>query len=319
MRLLVVGGTSFVGRHAVHSAVDAGHDVTVFHRGRTNPDLLAGRIDHRLGDRTTGDYSSLDVDETWDAVLDVSAYVPRHVHELADVVADRTGHYVHVSSISAYDAARITLDEEAPLWPDLAEPTEDVNSETYGPLKAMCERVANQRFGEPVTSVVRPTYVCGPHDSTDRFTYWARRMAAGGDVAAAALDAPLQIVDARDLGSLLVACAELATGGSFDGVGAFTPAGELLAAIAPADVDVQLVEIDQSKLDAMGVSLPLLRTGDEPQELQTRPGTRAKASGLRERPVAETADATRAWDAERGLPPLKVGPSADQEAALLRS
>ena len=105
MKLLVVGGTSFVGRHAVEHAVEAGHDVTVFHRGRTNDDLLAGRIEHRHGDRKTGDYASLDTDETWDAVIDVSAYFPRAVDQLADVLDGRAGHCVHISSISAYDDA----------------------------------------------------------------------------------------------------------------------------------------------------------------------------------------------------------------------
>jgi len=317
-RLLVVGGTSFVGRHAVYQAVDAGHDVTVFHRGHTNPDMLAGRIDHRLGDRTTGDYSSLDIDETWDAVLDVSAYVPRHVHQLADALAARSGHYVHVSSISAYDdTARITLDEDSPLWPDLTEHTEDVTGQTYGPLKAMCERAGHERFGEAM-SIVRPTYVCGPHDATDRFTYWARRMAVGGDVAATSLDAPLQIVDARDLGAFLVTCAESAADGPFDGVGVFAPVREMLIAITPADVAVRLVEVDRATLDAVGVGLPLIEPEAELPELKTRPGRRAKAAGLAERSVAETADATRAWDAERGSPPLKVGPTAEQEADLLR-
>ena len=105
MKLLFVGGTSFVGRHAVEAAAAAGHDVTVFHRGRTNDDLLAGSIAHRHGDRNAPDYSALADDTRWDAVIDVSAYVPRHVHQLADAVADRTGHYVHISSISAYDDA----------------------------------------------------------------------------------------------------------------------------------------------------------------------------------------------------------------------
>ena len=118
MKLLVVGGTSFVGRHAVEHAVEAGHDVTVFHRGRTNDDLLAGRIEHRHGDRKTGDYASLDTDETWDAVIDVSAYFPRAVEQLADVLDGRAGHCVHISSISAYDDAAITPDEDSPLYAD---------------------------------------------------------------------------------------------------------------------------------------------------------------------------------------------------------
>ena len=119
VRLLFIGGTSFVGRHAVERAVGEGHSVTVFHRGRTNPGLLADRIEHRLGDRDTGDYASIDGAESWDAVIDVCAYVPRHVHQLADVLAARCGHYVHVSSVSAYDPARATVYEDSPLHDDL--------------------------------------------------------------------------------------------------------------------------------------------------------------------------------------------------------
>jgi 2'-hydroxyisoflavone reductase len=125
VKLLFVGGTSFVGRHAVEAAVAAGHEVTVFHRGRTNADLLAEAITHRHGDRSSGDYAALAADSSWDAVVDVSAYLPRHVHQLAGVIADRAGHYVHISSISAYDDAVITADEDSPLHADLADPAID--------------------------------------------------------------------------------------------------------------------------------------------------------------------------------------------------
>lgn len=316
MRLLVIGGTSFVGRHAVEAAVAQGHEVTVFHRGRTNADLLAGRIVHRIGDRNAPDYRSIDTDETWDAVLDVSAYVPRQVHQLADVLGSRAGHYVHVSSISAYDESRITPDEDAPLSPDLADPTtEQVNGDTYGPLKAMCERAALARFGEDRTAIVRPTYVCGPHDSTDRFTYWARRVADGGAIAVLDTSTPLQIVDARDLGAFMVGLAAGAVAGSFDGVGPFAPVTEMLAEITPDGVEARFVPVPEARLEAAGVSLPLL--GDSPAALVTRPGARARAAGLVTRSAVETAEATRAWDDERGRPPLRVGPTAEQEQALL--
>ena len=316
MRLLVIGGTSFVGRHAVEAAVAQDHEVTVFHRGRTNADLLADRIDHRIGDRNAPDYAAIDGDETWDAVLDVSAYVPRQVHQLADVLGSRAGHYVHVSSISAYDEHRITPDEDAPLSPDLDDPgTEQVNGETYGPLKAMCERAALARFGEDRTAIVRPTYVCGPYDSTDRFTYWARRVAAGGPTLVLDTATPLQIVDARDLGAFMVGLAAGAVAGSFDGVGPWAPVTDMLADITPAGVDARFVPVSEERLTAAGITLPLL--GDAPEALATRPGARARAAGLATRSAVETAEATRAWDDERGHPPLKVGPTAEQEQALL--
>jgi 2'-hydroxyisoflavone reductase len=317
MRLLFVGGTSFVGRHAVEAAVADGHDVVVFHRGRTNDDLLAGRIVHLHGDRRVGAYSALEGDGSkWDAVIDVSAYVPRHVHQLADAVAGRTGHYVHISSISAYADDTITASEDSPVNADLADPSvEEVTNETYGPLKAMCERAGQQRFGDDRTAVIRPTYVAGPHDPTDRFTYWARRMARGGDVAVVRSDAPLQVIDARDLGRFIVRCAESAASGQFDAVGPWAPLAAFLSTITPSGVEAELVEVDEAALEAAGTSLPLLSS--EADAWMARPGERAVAAGLSTRPLAETAEATRAWDRDRGEPALKVGPSPEEEAALL--
>ncbi|HET9546776.1 MAG TPA: NAD-dependent epimerase/dehydratase family protein [Desertimonas sp.] len=318
MKLLFVGGTSFVGRHAVEAAVAAGHEVTVFHRGRTNDDLLAGSITHRHGDRNAPDYSALADATRWDAVIDVSAYVPRHVHQLADAVAGRTGHYVHISSISAYDDELITPHEDSPLNTDLADPTvEDVTNETYGPLKAMCERAGQQRFGEDRTAVIRPTYVAGPHDSTDRFTYWARRMGRGGDVAIVGPGAPLQIVDGRDLGAFILTCAESASAGAFDAVGPWAPIEEFLATITPTGVEARLVDVGGAALEAVGTALPLLSASPETAAFLSRPGDRARAAGLSTRPLAETADATRAWDAERGEPELKNAPTPEVEAELL--
>ena len=318
MKLLFVGGTSFVGRHAVEAAAAAGHDVTVFHRGRTNDDLLAGSIAHRHGDRNAPDYSALADDTRWDAVIDVSAYVPRHVHQLADAVADRTGHYVHISSISAYDDAAITIDEDSPLNADLTDPSvEAITLETYGPLKAMCERAARQRFGDERTAVIRPTYVAGPHDSTDRFTYWARRMARGGDVAIVGPGAPLQIIDARDLGAFIVTCAESAAAGEYDAVGPWAPIEEFLATITPAGVEARLVDVGPAALEAAGIGLPLLLAEPEAAAFMTRPGDRATAAGLSTRELSETADATRAWDVERGEPELKNAPTPEVEATLL--
>ena len=318
MKLLVVGGTSFVGRHAVEHAVEAGHDVTVFHRGRTNDDLLAGRIEHRHGDRKTGDYASLDTDETWDAVIDVSAYFPRAVEQLADVLDGRAGHCVHISSISAYDDAAITPDEDSPLYADLADPTEEaVTGETYGPLKAMCERAAVQRFGAPHTTVIRPTYVIGPWDKTDRFTYWVRRMERGGDVAVVFPDAPLQVIDGRDLGTFMVRCAVDATPGAFDGVGPCAPLSEMLAQLVPEGVGHRLVDVGGAALDAAGVVLPLLSPEEVPDAFLARPGVDARAAGLTTRPLADTVADLRAWDADRGTPPLVTGPTPDEERALL--
>lgn len=314
MRLLFVGGTSFVGRHAVEHAVAVGHQVTVFHRGRTNPTLLDDRIEHRYGDRLSGDYGSLAGVERWDAVIDVCAYVPRHVHQLADAVSGRVGRYVHVSSVSAYDSARATVNEDAPLHADPPDDSEDVAAH-YGPLKAASERAAWARFGE--VAVVRPAYVCGPYDPEDAFTYWVRRMAEGGDVVVRDTSAPMQIIDVRDLGAFLVRCAEDAAVGAFDGVGPFASTASLLADLTPHNVGFRFVEVSSADLAAAGVTLPMMLDDPYDDIISSRPGTRARAAGLTTRSVAETAEATRQWDKERGWPPLTKGPTREQEANLV--
>jgi len=314
MRLLFVGGTSFVGRHAVEQAVEQGHAVTVFHRGRTNRGLLGDRIEHRFGDRATGDYSSIDGAETWDAVIDVSAYVPRHVHQLADVLAARCGHYVHVSSVSAYDPSQATVEEDSPLHADPPGASEDTSLH-YGPLKAACERAATTRF--PSVAIVRPAYVCGPHDPEDSFTYWVRRMGDGGDVVVRDTAAPMQIIDVRDLGAFLLRCAATGAAGAFDGVGPFDSTASVLTEITPPDVAARLIEVDSATLAAAGIKLPMMLDDPNDAVISSRPGRLARAAGLSTRTVAETAAATRQWDDDRGRPPLTKGPTRQQERALL--
>jgi 2'-hydroxyisoflavone reductase len=315
VRLLFIGGTSFIGRHAVELAVVDGHEVTVFHRGRTNPALLAGKIDHRLGDRDTGDYASIDRGESWEAVIDMSAYVPRHVQQLADALSGRIGRYVQISSVSAYDPSRATVYEDSPLHGDPPAGTEDVRA-FYGPLKAACERAAAARFGE--VAFVRPAYVCGPYDPTDSFTYWVRRMADGGNVVVPDASAPIQIIDVRDLGAFLVRCATTAATGAFDAVGPFASTASMLAEIAPSGVTAHLVEIDAATLAAAGITLPMMNDDPNDAIISSRPGSLARTAGLTTRTAAETAEATRRWDNERGRPPLIKGPTREQEAALVR-
>lgn len=317
MRVLFIGGTSFVGRHAVESAVADGHEVTVFHRGRTNPGLLDGLVEHRFGDRQDGDYRSIDGPEVWDAVIDVSAYVPRHVHQLADVLGGRLGHYVQVSSVSAYDPPRATVHEDAALHPDPPAGIEDAGPYYYGPLKAACERAAWARFGQ--VAVVRPAYVSGPYDPEDSFTYWARRMADGGDVVVRDVSAPMQIIDVRDLAAFLVRCAATAAVGSFDGVGPFGATASFLAEIAPQNVAFRLVEVGSAALATAGVTLPMMLDDPHDAVISSRPGSLARAAGLVTRSAGETADATRRWDDERGRPALTKGPTREQEADLVRA
>jgi 2'-hydroxyisoflavone reductase len=221
MRILMVGGTRFIGRHVVQAALARGHDITVFHRGRTGADLFP-EVEHRLGDRNS-DLSAL-ADGEWDATVDTCAYLPAQVQTLADALGGRGGHHLLVSSVSAYqppDGPGLT--EDSPLAV-LDDPTvEEVTGETYGGLKVLCERAAVERHG-PSTLVVRPTYVVGPDDYTWRFPWWVARIAAGGEVLVPGpQDAPAQVIDVRDMADWMVRLLEDGRSGAFHAVSPAPP------------------------------------------------------------------------------------------------
>jgi 2'-hydroxyisoflavone reductase len=324
MQLLFVGGTSFVGRHMAAEALARGHDVTLFHRGKTNPDLFPN-AEHVLGDRST-DLEAL-AGRTWDAAIDVCAYVPREVRQAGEVLAGGVGRYLYVSSVSAYRATDLErTGEDAPLLgpDDLDDPdTEDVTDETYGPLEAMCEAAAEEAFPGR-TIVLRPTYVVGPHDSTDRFTYWVRRAVTGGDVLAPGPpDAPMQLIDARDLGAFAIDLVEHEETGPFLGVGPQEPitwAETIAACIETVGHEAVLTWVDPAFLEARGVEIasafPLWEDGSWASLMRCDPA-RSLAAGLRLRPLAETIRDTAAWDRDRGTPPLRVGIDREREAELL--
>ena len=180
MRILVLGGTQFLGRHVVEAALARGHDVTLFNRGQTRPELFPG-VERLVGDRD-GDLAALEAG-SWDAVVDTSGYVPRLVRASAELLEPRAGRYLFVSSISVYaDVSRPGVDEDAPVA-QLEEETEEHRGPAYGALKALCEHAVQEVYGERAT-IVRPGLIVGPWDPTGRFTYWPARIAEGGDVLA---------------------------------------------------------------------------------------------------------------------------------------
>ena len=187
-----------------------------------------------------------------------------------------------------------------------------MDSKSYGPLKAACERVAVSRLGESVTSIVRPAYVCGPHDNEESFTYWARRMAEGGAVVIRGASRRCRSSTCATW-AFLLSCAVNRVAGVFDGVGPAAPTSELLAEITPRGVEAQLIEIDATTLAASGITLPMMSDDPNDAVISSRPGTQARRAGSLTRSAADTADATRAWDDARGRPPLQVGPSRDRK------
>jgi 2'-hydroxyisoflavone reductase len=321
MRILIIGGTAFVGRAIAQAAIDAGHDVTLFHRGQTGASLFP-QATHLLGDRDV-DLSAL-AHSGWDATIDVCAYFPRQVRSVAAALDGRGGRYVLISSVSAYSpAVPRNYPESAPLAQVSDPEATTVTNENYGGLKVACERASTQLFG-PGTCIIRPTYVIGPHDRSYRFSWWVDRLARGGRVLAPGQpDDPIQLIDARDQGSWIVTMLERSITGTFHAVNPAPPFGfgQMLAVIAAevAPPGTELVWVDSEFLVAQGVdgvALPLWAEGDaEGMNLSTASPVAAFAAGLRPRPLRQTVADIRASEPVPARPGVGLAP--DREADLL--
>jgi 2'-hydroxyisoflavone reductase len=323
MRLLTIGGTRFSGRAFTGQALGRGHDVTIFHRGGGADDPWPD-AEHLHADRADG-FGALE-GRSFDAVVDFCAFFPRQILEAAAALPD-VGRYAFVSSLSAHREdcrAYATEDDDvhAPPFPD----TEEVDWQSYGPLKVASERALEDVCGSRAT-VIRPGYIVGPHDPTDRFTYWVRRAARGGEVLAPApSDYAMQWVDARDLAAFILGLVEGDVPGTYSVVtppGAHDLAELLSVSAAAAGADTDVTHVDDAFVRANGLvgseeadPFPLI-TPDEPN-FHLFATDRAQAAGLVCRPLADTVRDTLAWDDERGAPwPMAVGLTSEREAELL--
>ena len=318
MKLLVLGGTKFLGRSVVEAALARGHEITLFNRGRTNPHLFP-ETEKIRGDRAR------DLDplrgRSWDAALDMSTFQPRVVRLSVDALHEATERYVYVSSISVYADMRTPPIEGAAVAV-LADPTSE-SIDDYGALKAACERTVTETFGNRAF-VVRPGLIVGPHDPTDRFTYWPRRIARGGDVLAPApKDAPVQFIDVRDLGRWIVQATEERLTGTFNATGKPTTFGTLLETCKRVTgSNAAITWIAPERLVEAGVAewmeLPLWLASPEFAAMQQADVSKARAAGLTFRPLEETVRDTLAWDASRPDAPAEgVGLAPDRERDLL--
>lgn len=286
MRVLILGGTSFVGRHLSAAALERGHRLSLFNRGRTNPGVFP-EAEHLVGDRSTADLDALG-SATWDAVVDVNAYLPRHVREVGQVLGGRVGHCSFVSTVSTYGPAPspgITEDGPVGRLPDPS--AEELSAETYGPLKVLCEEAACAAFPDR-TLVLRPGAIVGPFDPAGAFAHWATAMAGRGEVTCPARpEQPVQVIDARDLASFVLDVAEAGVTGTFNCVGPAEPTtfAGFLAALGPAPV---------RWIDRGEAPMVLPRDGSRDGVLSVS-NARARRAGLRLRPLAETAADVRAW------------------------
>jgi 2'-hydroxyisoflavone reductase len=314
VRLLVLGGTRFVGRALVEAAVVCGHEVTIFNRGKTNPDLFP-QVEQIRGDRTQ-DLSPL-AGRRWDAVVDVAAYFPRVAELSVEALRHSVDHYLLVSSVSVYADQSVPQFEDARLE-ELVDP-EDSTAESYGGRKAACERIVEQAFAEQST-VVRPGLIVGPHDSTDRFSYWPRRIARGGRILAPGEPGdPLQFIDVRDLAAFILSLVEEDRAGRFNATSRIVTFVELLEEChrvtggAAELAWVRSEDLLAAGLDPwMGVPLWIAAAGWE--AANKVPIERALVAGLQFRPLAKTIRAALHDDTSLQL---EVGLAPQREADLL--
>ncbi|MCW5938329.1 MAG: hypothetical protein KF884_07740 [Fimbriimonadaceae bacterium] len=293
MRVLVLGGTQFVGRWFVQAALDKGHQVTLFHRGQTGPGLFP-QAEHVLGDRLES-LAPL-AGREWDALVDVSAYVPRAVRMAADALKDRVGHCLQVSTVSVYRPQPGPVDEQSPLA-TLDDPTtETIDAVTYGGLKALCEDAARRAF--PSLSVVRPTIVVGPHDHTERFDRWVGRLGRNETVTVPVRDdgtaGPFQWIDARDLAAFMLSLVESQRAGTWNGAAPWIPfleAIERMKAALGSSSEVRTVA-EAPDRDRDPLVLPPDGAFDALKQVSCQA---ALAAGLTPRPLEDSTRDTWAW------------------------
>lgn len=322
MNLLVIGGTRFLGRAIVDAAVATGHTVTLFNRGQSNPDLYPG-LEQITGDRDGG-LVALD-GRSWDAVIDTCGYVPRLVAASARYLAPAVDLYTFISTISVYADPSERGITEASAVGELADPdTEEVTGETYGPLKVLCEQAATDAMDDRAL-LVRSGLIVGPHDPTDRFSYWPHRIARGGTVLAPGEpDRPVQFIDVRDIAAWVVMATEQRLTGPYNVTGPDQPLtmGGLLAACrGETGSDTDLTWVDDAFLLSHEiepfVEMPLWLP-EESAGILTVDTSKAQAAGLHCRPLPETIAATIAWLRTRPNDHVwRAGISAEREAKLL--
>jgi 2'-hydroxyisoflavone reductase len=332
LKILALGGTRFLGPHVAEYALARGHTVTFFNRGRTNPGVLP-QVERIQGDRN-GQLDGLK-GRSWDAVIDTSGYVPRHVRLSAELLRPQVPHYVFISTVSVYASFASANDESSPVGKLEDESVEKVDGANYGPLKALCESAATAAYGADRTTVIRPGLIVGPDDNTDRFTYWPARAARGGQLVAPGTPKdPVQVIDVRDLAAFTIHAVEQRMAGVFNAlspVGRYTIGDVVNESIAAArkivdpDPPPQAVWLPAEFLAEQQVApwsdMPVWApsVGEEAGFALTS-AARAIQAGLGIRPMADTVADTLRWhlgrpESERLK--LKAGLSPERETEVL--
>jgi 2'-hydroxyisoflavone reductase len=339
LRILILGGTGFIGPHQVKYAIERGHKLTLFNRGR-NPKDWPGEVEELTGDRNTGDLASLK-GRTWDVCIDNPTTLPFWVRDAGAALKGSVGHYIFVSTLSVYSDNRAPGEDESGALAQYQGADEEAMKETqesmrrnpgnlYGQLKARSEKEAEKWFPGAAT-IVRPGLIVGPGDETDRFTYWPVRLDRGGDVLAPGdgKDA-VQIIDARDLAEWMIRLAESKTVGTFNAMG---PASELsmgkmlegIQASIKSSARLQWAPasfLEQQKVRAWSDMPVWIPGGGDSAGFSTRSNRKAVAKGLTFRPLSKTAPDTLAWfkaQPKERQAALKAGIKPEREAEVLKA
>ncbi|ANU16408.1 hypothetical protein BBI11_04755 [Planococcus maritimus] len=307
MKILILGGTRFLGRFLTQAALDQGHEVTLFNRGKENPALFP-EVEKLVGDRD-GELTALE-GRTWDAVIDTCGYVPQVVQQSAALLAGNAGHYTFISSASVYDDLQDPgIDEEhavRKLPQDVADPP---GNEYYGELKFLCEREVEKQFPDR-SLIIRPGLIVGPYDFTGRFSYWANRVAQGGEVLAPGRkDRQIQFIDVRDLAEWILRMVEQQVSGVFNATGpshSLTMEAFLETCRNALSSRAKFVWMDDEFLMANDVGywmeLPLwIPDSENVDGFMAMSIDKALAQGLSFRPLAETIQDTHEWQQKEGV------------------
>lgn len=325
MNILIIGGTRFLGRHLVYSALARGHQLTLFNRGKSNRTLfptletIIGNRKHDLGQLTS---------RSFDAVIDTCGYLPRDVRLSAQILKNVAASYVFISSISAYaDVSQIGITENSPLASMPDETVEEINGETYGPLKVLCEKAVQAEFGERAL-IIRPGLIVGPYDPTDRFTYWPVRVARGGDVLAPeAPNVPVQIIDGRDLAEFTIRLIEQKAAGAYNVTGpdyelTFGALLETCKQVSDSDAAFHWASVEfleQNKVAAWSDMPVWVPNTPENAGFSMVDISKAIAAGLTFRPLANTVCDSIEWAKTRPAEyAWQAGLAAERESELLK-
>lgn len=316
MNVLILGGTQFVGRHIVEALSSAGHAVSIFTRGKS-PDELPPQVERLRGDRDIGP-AGLEAlqDRSWDVCVDVSGYTPRQVRPSAQMLRASVKRYVFISAVAVYgDPADRPVRETHARVPPADEDVTELDSHTYGQAKVSCENIVQQIYADRCT-LLRPQIVAGPHDPSDRYSYWVRRATQGGEMLAPGDGRDhVQVIDARDLARFTTTVIEKDLGGVFNLAGPRLTWVEFMRILGVKD----LVWVPAEVIHSAGVTefeLPLFRPELGPRSgLMDVSNERARAAGLTLTDPEATARDTRAWVQASNLPPAL---SRDREAEVIR-